>query len=69
MGVPEGTVLPVGIPDHIIINTDPNFAWLPQYLEDIWSCRNWMPSTSATTAYYRRQLVQPYSITTRANPA
>lgn len=68
MGVPEGTLLPIGIPDHIIMNTDPNFAWLPQYLEDIWSCHNWMPSTSATTAYYRRKLIEPYAITTCSNP-
>lgn len=59
-GVPEGTVLPINVPDHIIFNTDPDFAWLPQYLEDIWSCHNWMPSTSATTAYYRRKLLEPY---------
>ena len=34
-GVPEGTLLPVGIPDHVIFNTDKHFAWLPQYLEDV----------------------------------
>lgn len=59
-GVPEGTVLPINIPDHVIFNTHPDFAWLPQYLEDVWSCHNWMPSTSATTAYYRRRLLEPY---------
>lgn len=59
-GVPEGTVLPVHIPDHVIFNTHVEFGWLPQYLEDIWSCHNWMPSTSATTAYYRRKLLEHY---------
>lgn len=68
MGVPEGTVLPVGIPDHLIMNTDPNFAWLPQYLEDIWSCHNWLPTTSATTAYYRRKLIYPYAEATCDDP-
>lgn len=68
MGVPEGTVLPVGIPDHIIMNTNPDFAWLPQYLEDIWSCHNWLPTTSATTAYYRRKLIYPYAMATCDNP-
>lgn len=63
-GVPEGTLLPVGIPDHVIFNTHPDFAWLPQYLEDIWSSNNWLPSTSATTAYYRRKLLEPYVKTT-----
>lgn len=59
-GVPEGTLLPTGIPDHVIFNTHPDFAWLPQYLEDIWSSNNWLPSTSATTAYYRRKLLKPF---------
>lgn len=68
MGVPEGTLLPVSIPDHIIMNTNPAFAWLPQYLEDIWSCHNWLPTTSATTAYYRRKLIMPYAEATCDNP-
>lgn len=59
-GVPEGTLLPAGIPDHVIYNTLPGFAWLPQYLEDVWSSNNWLPSTSATTAYYRYRLIKPY---------
>jgi len=54
-GVPEGTLLDIRVPDHVIFNTHPDFAWLPQYLEDIWSCHNWLPSTSATTSYYRRK--------------
>ena len=60
-GVPEGTLLPAGIPDHVIFNTNERFAWLPQFLEDLWSSMNWLPSTSATTAYYRKKLIQPYA--------
>lgn len=60
-GVPEGTLLPVGVPDHVIFNTLPDFAWLPQYLEDVWSSNNWLPSTSATTAYYRYKMVKAYT--------
>ena len=59
-GVPEGTLLPVGIPSHMIFNTDGDFAWLPQFIEDLWSANNWLPSTSATTAYYRRKLLWPF---------
>lgn len=58
-GVPEGTLLPVGIPSHVMWNTDSNFAWLPQFIEDMWSSANWLPSTSATTAYYRKKLIEP----------
>lgn len=60
MGVPEGTLLPVGIPDHVIFSNHQNFAWLPQFIEDQWSANNWLPSTSATTAFYRRKLIEPY---------
>ena len=58
MGVPEGTILPVGIPDHVMWNTEPEFAWLPQFIEDMWSANNWLPSTSATTAFYRKQMMK-----------
>lgn len=68
LGVPEGTLLPTNIPDHIIFNTDPNFSWLPQYLEDIWSCHMWLPSTSATTAYYRRKTIEGYAEQCCDNP-
>lgn len=68
IGVPEGTLLPVGIPDHIIYCTHPNFAWLPQFLEDMWSANNWLPSTSATTAFYRRQLLKPFVEATCDDP-
>ena len=68
MGVPEGTLLPVGIPDHIIYNTHPDFAWLPQFIEDMWSANNWLPSTSATTAFYRRRQLRHFVETTCDNP-
>lgn len=29
-------------------------------LWDQWSANNWLPSTSATTAFYRRKLIEPY---------
>ena len=67
--VPEGTVLPINIPDHVIFNTDKRFAWLPQYLEDIWSCHMWLPTTSATTAYYRRKQIMPFAEKTCENPS
>jgi nicotinamide phosphoribosyltransferase len=58
--VPEGTILPIRIPQAVMWNTHPDFGWLPQYLEDMWSCHNWLPSTSATTAYYRRKDLEPF---------
>ncbi len=60
LGLPEGTKCPIRVPDHVIFNTHPDFAWLPQYLEDMWSCHNWMPTTCATIAYDRRQILQKF---------
>ena len=60
MGLPEGTLVPIRVPMYAIYNTHRDFAWLPQYLEDLWSCHNWHPSTSATVAYDRRKILQHY---------
>lgn len=58
--VPEGYLLADGCPAAMIYNTDDRFGWLPQFLEDLWSNSNWLPSTSATTAYYRRMKATKY---------
>lgn len=66
--VPEGTLLPVGIPEVVFWNTNEKFAWLPQFIEDMWSANAWLPPTSATTAYYRKKLLKPYVDETCENP-
>lgn len=58
--VPEGYLIPEGCPAAMMFNTVEGFGWLPQFLEDLWSMHNWLPSTSATTAYYRRKAAEPY---------
>lgn len=67
-GVPEGTLLPTGIPEIVFFNTDKKFAWLPQFIEDMWSANAWLPATSATTAYYRKKLLKPFVDKTCDNP-
>ncbi len=53
--VPEGTIIPHGVPMLTIRNTDPRFFWLTNMLETIMANVLWMPCTSATTALrYRR---------------
>lgn len=62
--LPEGTVVPYGVPCFTICNTDPKFFWLTNYLETIMSNALWKPCTSATTArYYRRMLTAAAAIT------
>ena len=69
MGLPEGTLCPIRTPDHVMWNTHPDYAWLPQYLEDIWSCHNWQPSTAATIAYDRRCILKHYYNLTSDTPS
>lgn len=61
----EGTLTPVGhnkkmgVPQLSIINTDPDFFWLPNYLESIMSSSLFLPTTSATSAFlYKKELVR-----------
>lgn len=58
--VPEGFLIPDGCPAAMIFNTVDGFGWLPQFLEDRWSLSDWLPSTSATTGYYRRVNATPF---------
>lgn len=55
--LPEGSICPIRVPMLTIINTDPRFFWITNYLETIMSCELWLPMTSATTArVYRKEL-------------
>jgi nicotinamide phosphoribosyltransferase len=46
----EGTICPYGVPIMTIVNTDPKFFWITNFLETIISNLLWLPMTSATTA-------------------
>lgn len=48
--LPEGSSVPYGVPMAVIHATDPDFFWLPNFIETIMSAYLWLPSTSATTA-------------------
>jgi nicotinamide phosphoribosyltransferase len=53
--LPEGTLVPMGVPALTVINTKPEFFWLTNMLETILSNILWLGCTSATTALmYRR---------------
>lgn len=55
--LPEGSVCPIRVPMITVINTEPKFFWLTNFLETIMSCELWLPMTSATTArIYRKEL-------------
>lgn len=62
--VPEGTLVPIGVPCFTIKNTHPEFAWLTNYLETLISTMLWQPTTSATLAHKFKKLVIKYALET-----
>ena len=59
--LPEGTLVPVRTPVLTIINTDPRFFWLTNYIETLASSELWMSSTSATIAFQYRRILEKYA--------
>ncbi|MAX01081.1 MAG: nicotinate phosphoribosyltransferase [Sphingomonas sp.] len=53
--LPEGTMVPYGVPPITLENTHDNFPWLTNMIETVMSCENWGIQTSFTTAveYYK----------------
>jgi nicotinamide phosphoribosyltransferase len=55
--LPEGMLVPVGVPMLTIVNTHPDFFWLTNYIETVMSAYLWKPITSATTALQYKRLL------------
>lgn len=53
--LPEGSLCPIGVPMLTIVNTHPDFFWLTNYLETLFSTELWLPMTSATSARLAKQ--------------
>jgi nicotinamide phosphoribosyltransferase len=58
--LPEGSLVPIGVPMLTIVNTVPEFFWITNYLETILSAYIWKPITSATIAYQYKKLLRFY---------
>lgn len=69
MALPEGSLVPLRVPQLVIYNTDARFFWLTNYLETILSTTLWGPCTSATTAFYFRRLLDHYAMETVGDTA
>lgn len=59
--LPEGALVPIGVPMLTVKNTHPDFAWLTNYIESVLSASLWHPSTSATKAWHTRQMINRYA--------
>lgn len=66
--VPEGTVVPIGVPMVTIENTRPEFFWLTNFVETLFSTECWLPSTSATIARIYRKTLDFWAAKTSDNP-
>lgn len=55
--IPEGFRVPIGVPILTIVNTNPDFFWLTNYLETAISASLWKPMTVATIAFEFKRLL------------
>lgn len=66
--LPEGSVCPIRVPMLTIKNTIPEFFWLTNFLETLLSCVLWFPTTSATTAFEYRKMLNSFANKTSDMP-
>lgn len=59
--LPEGSLVPTGVPVLTITNTVPEAYWLPNFLETWMSADMWKSSTSATISLAYRRIIDKYS--------
>lgn len=62
--LPEGMVVPVGLPWFTVENTMPEFRWLSNYLESGMSTDSWKQLTVATVAYAMRKISNKFALET-----
>jgi nicotinamide phosphoribosyltransferase len=67
--LPEGSRVPIRVPMLTVINTDPRFFWLTNYLETCVSAELWKSCATATIAYEYRRLLSRYTAQTGSDPS
>ena len=65
--MPEGSKININFPALTVINTNPEFFWLVNYLESVLSAMLWKPCTSATISNEYRKLLNNYAEITGAD--
>ena len=65
----EGSIVPVGLPFLTVRNTLPQFEWLPNYLETLFSTDLWKQLTVATIARAFRLISNRYALETTGSIA
>lgn len=68
--LPEGTMVPMGVPCIELTNTHPDFAWVVQWVECILQTELWKPCCHATMAHKFRTLANEwYAANSDKDPA
>lgn len=65
--LPEGSIVPIGVPPLTVRNTDRRFGWLTNSVETWLSTDLWKTCTSATIAYTYRKILEKYTKLTGAS--
>lgn len=65
--LPEGSVVPYGVPPFTVVNTRKGFGWLPNMIESVLSAEIWPSMTSATTYNEYRKMFEFYAMKTVGN--
>lgn len=58
--VPEGTMVPTGVPMVTVWNTDESFPWLVTYIETALLRAVWYPSTVATVSHECKKIIKTW---------
>ena len=58
--VPEGTSTKIGVPQNVFVNTHPDFAWLTNTLETLYSTYIWHIQVAAEVGKRYRKIVDEY---------
>ena len=66
--VPEGTIVPQGVPMVQIINTDPEVPWLTSFMETALLRSVWYPTTVATISWRCKKMIYEALLKTADNP-
>ncbi len=59
--LPEGTIVPHGMPSTTVVSTKDGFQWLTNSIETVMSCEIWGIQTSATTASAYMKVFMEYA--------
>lgn len=67
MSLPEGSRSHIRVPQSVIFNTLPEFYWLTNHIETIYSCEVWKGATSATISAEYANIFDHYGLETVGN--